>query len=74
MKLRAYRIISDAIDRAITYGYNRAHKHTETPGAEAIKGSIYNEIMNELSEVIDWDHEETLELNEAAHWNGEEDG
>ena len=74
MKLRAYRIISDAIDRAINYGYNRAHKHTEAPDAETIKGSIYNEIMNELSEVIDWDGEETLELNEATRWRGGEDG
>ena len=27
-----------------------------------------------LSEVIDWDGEETLELNEATRWDGGEDG
>lgn len=63
MKLKAYVIISDAVDQAISYGYNRAHKHTDEPGAEGIKGAIYNEVMNRLSEIIDWEAGEELGLD-----------
>jgi len=64
MKLKAYRIVSDAVERAVSYGYNRAHKHTETPGKDGIVDAIYNEVMNELSEIIDWDEGEELEFRE----------
>ena len=63
MKLKAYVIISDAVDQADSYGYNRAHKHTSEPGAEGIKGAIYNEVMNRLSEIIDWEAGEELGLD-----------
>lgn len=63
MKLKAYRIVSDAVERAVSYGYNRAHKHTDDPGDETIKDAIYNEVMNELSDIIDWEAGEELELD-----------
>lgn len=64
MRLKAYRIVSDAVERAVSYGYNRAHKHTEAPGKDGIVDAIYNEVMNELSDIIDWDEGEELEFRE----------
>lgn len=55
VKLDAYKIISDAIDRSVDFGWNRAHKHTDTPSAEHIKTEVCNSIMNELCEILKFD-------------------
>lgn len=55
IKIKAYTIISQAVENGILYGWNRAHKHTDTPGEEHIKEQIYNAIMNDLCDVVDFD-------------------
>ena len=54
IKLRAYEIIEDAIDNAVNIGFYRAKKHTDKPTDEHIVESISREIMNSLSEIIDF--------------------
>ena len=61
MKVKTYTIVTRAIEEGIAHGYRRAHKHTDAPTPEAIKESIYNEVMNALCEVIEfWDEEVDL--------------
>lgn len=55
IQVNLWDIISSAVERGIAFGYMRSHKHTDTPSEEHIKGQLYNEIMNELAEVIDFD-------------------
>lgn len=55
VKLNAYRVISDAIERGIMYGYRRAHKHTDEPSEDVVCEEMKNGIMIELAEVIEWD-------------------
>lgn len=55
IRLKSYAIISDAVTRAVSYGYRRAHKHTDTPGEEGIVQAIDDAVMNELSEIIDFE-------------------
>ena len=55
MKFKAYHLIERAIEEGVNYGYNRAHKHTDTPTEAALKGEIINAITNELCEIIDFD-------------------
>mgnify|MGYP003332677866 FL=1 len=58
MKVKTYTIVTRAIEEGIAHGYRRAHKHTDAPTPEAIKESIYNEVMNALCDVIEfWDEE-----------------
>ena len=55
MKFNAYEILSRAVESGVSYGYMRAHKHTDTPNEDAIKTEIENAIMTELCEVITFD-------------------
>ncbi len=54
IELKAYSIISDAIEDGINWGYNHAHKHTDSPSREALIEQIHNDVMNELCEKIDF--------------------
>lgn len=54
LKLNEYHIISRAVEEGIRIGWNRAHKHTDTPSSGPIQDSIENEVMNALGEIIKW--------------------
>lgn len=58
VKLDAYRIISDAVDVGICSGWNRAHKHTETPSQQHVIDELHKSIMNQLCEILKFDDEE----------------
>jgi len=52
VKINAYRIIDDAVEKAIAYGYKRAYKHTDTPTEQHLLQEIHRAVMNELCEVL----------------------
>lgn len=54
IKLRATRIVSDAIENGVERGWNRAHKHTDTPSPEHLKETIGMAVMESLDEVFDY--------------------
>lgn len=45
---------SRAVDEGVAYGWNRAHKHTDTPTPEAVREAIERAVMDALAEVIEW--------------------
>lgn len=55
MKPNWYAIISDCVERGAGFGVRRAYKHTDSPSEDAIVESVNNEVMNAISEVVDWD-------------------
>lgn len=55
VRVNAFLVIAEAVDRGINWGWQHAHKHVEDPGETAIKESLYNDIMNELCEVLRFD-------------------
>ena len=55
IKINAYRIIDDAVERAITYGYRRAHKHTDRPSEQLIVQEVHRAVMNDLCEILKFD-------------------
>jgi len=57
IRLDVYKIIDDTIYTAIQYGYSRAHKHTETPSKDHLIEEIHKAIMNDLSEILNFDDE-----------------
>lgn len=57
MKVKLYNLIQDAVEAGVSYGYNRAHKHTSTPAADEIKDQIEQAIMNELTKYLDFEDE-----------------
>lgn len=57
LRVRAYDVLRRAIEEGVEYGWRRAHKHTDTPDAEAIKDQIVTGILNEVCEYFDFDEE-----------------
>jgi hypothetical protein len=43
----------------------RAHKHTSTPSEDDIKEAIKSAVMDELTEIIDFDKYEIIDSAEA---------
>jgi hypothetical protein len=55
MKIRAYPVLCRAVEEGVTYGWQRARKHVDTPDAETIKEQIVTAVLNEISEYFDFD-------------------
>ena len=62
MKLKAYNVITEAIERGLTLGVNRAYKNTNKPSQEHIVKEVYRDVMLELDNVIDWELGNTNDL------------
>ena len=57
VRLRAYSIISDAVEDAVMSGWRRATKHTEpdaVPPDEIVHEAMHDAVMLALTEVIDF--------------------
>jgi hypothetical protein len=50
LKPDAYTLAAEAVEAGIAYGWQRAHKHTDTPDPETIRSEIERAVMNELAE------------------------
>jgi len=65
VRIDAYAVISRAVEEGIEYGWNRAHKHTDTPSKDHILTEIDNAVMNSLSEVIQYGENENEDDKES---------
>lgn len=58
LKIRAYTIVADAIERGIEVGINRAYKHSDETLSASQRAQIVDHVaratMEMLDEVIDW--------------------
>lgn len=54
VKVRLYPLLERAVEEGIALGWNRAHKHADTPNEARIKEEIERAIMSELSELFDF--------------------
>ena len=57
VRIRVYPIVDDRVELAVEYGWNRAHKHTATPGENEIRERIHQEVMAAFCELFDFDPE-----------------
>lgn len=64
IQLRAYHLISVAVEQGITCGYQRAFKYTETPDPETIKDEIRHYVMMELCDTLDFEGDNSEGLEE----------
>lgn len=64
--MKVYSIIANAVHAGVVYGHGRAHKHTQTPDADALREAIYSAVMLELTEVLDFDASCCLPLKETS--------
>jgi len=54
MVAKPYPILCRAVEVGVTYGWQRAHKYTDTPDATAIKDAIEQAVLNEVCESFDF--------------------
>lgn len=56
-KLRAntYEILCQAVETGVMWGYKRAYKHDDSPDEEAMKTAMYDAVMLQICEVINFD-------------------
>jgi hypothetical protein len=50
MKANTIRVLEQCIDNGLSYGWQRAHKHTDNPSKETIMVMQGEEIINEIYE------------------------
>ena len=55
IRFKAYSIIEQAIDHGMELGWNRAHKHTDTPSKEQIIECMGVAVMESLTDVVDFE-------------------
>lgn len=55
LKVNVYGVLEDCILAGIDGGWNKAHKHTDSPSEEEIKNQIAHYIMLEISEKFIFD-------------------
>lgn len=48
--VNAYRVVAEAVEAGVAYGWNRAHKHTDEPFPEDTRRAIADAVMSELCE------------------------
>ena len=58
MRPKFHKILEQAINEGVSYGYRRAHKHVENPTEGAIIDSVVEQVMNSLDEWFDFEDKE----------------
>ena len=58
MKVRMYELIQECVENGVSIGFNRAHKHTDTPTDENLQNSIIDSVMMEICERFSFDGDE----------------
>lgn len=58
VRVNAYRVIAEAVEHGVAYGYMRAHKHDDDPEEGHIRMEIERSVMFELCEVLRFDDDE----------------
>lgn len=57
VRVKAWPVLMDALERGLRNGYRRAFKHTDKPNEEAIISAQFDALQLEISEVFAFDDE-----------------
>ena len=58
VKAKEYAVLEMAVEQGVALGWNHAHKHVDSPLAEAIQDQIVQDVLNEVCEWFDFDRPE----------------
>lgn len=50
IRVDAYAVLERAVEEGIAHGWRRAHKHTDTPDEDAVRGELISAVMSEICE------------------------
>lgn len=57
VRVKAYDLLEKAVEEGLAWGWQRAHKHTDTPTRDHVVENMEREIMNAIHEVFDFGDE-----------------
>jgi hypothetical protein len=63
MKAKEYNLITQCVETGVMLGWNRAHKHTDTPDPDTIRSAIEQAVLNEICEWFDFEEVKTNDNN-----------
>lgn len=55
VRFKTYNLYERAVEEGVSYGLNRAHKHTDAPTREQLETEIIRAVMGSLDEILVWD-------------------
>ena len=58
VKVNAYAVIADAVERGIQVGWHRAWKHRDALNRDEVPGALEQAVLNELCQVLTFDETE----------------
>lgn len=66
MKANEYRVMEEAVEIGLGYGWRRAHKHVESPSESSIIDEMHTAVMNEITGWFTFD-DRIRECEKPAH-------
>lgn len=54
MRVRAYPVLSEAVERGVAYGWAHARKHTRRPTPESVQAEIHQAVLDEVCQAFDF--------------------
>lgn len=54
MKVNEYKVLMEAVEQGVHYGWNRAHKHDDNPSPATIKNQIEQEVLTQICEYFEF--------------------
>jgi hypothetical protein len=58
MKAKTYQLIQECVENGVQLGFNRAHKHTDTPSDDELQNKIIDSVMLEICEWFSFNEDE----------------
>lgn len=55
IRVRAYDVVARAVEEGVGRGWRRAHKHADDPDAHALVNAIVEDVLSELSAVLEFE-------------------
>lgn len=55
LRLRAYDIVAEAVERGIRMGISSAQKYNDKPNRAQFEDAVYRSVMNTLSEIFEFE-------------------
>jgi|SanBayMetagenome_1026888.scaffolds.fasta_scaffold30160_2 hypothetical protein len=66
MKVDEYKVLVMCIENGVQVGWNRAHKHSDTPEPHYVQSCIDEAVLHEIFEYFNFDEDGDSAVNEIS--------
>lgn len=58
MKANEYKVLEEAVDEGVNWGFVKAYKHNQSPSEEQVREAVKAAVMASVGEWFTFDHQE----------------